>query len=223
MSVEVKICGLSTPTTLTAAIFGGARYVGFVFYPGSPRFIPPERAAALAVMVPSSIMRVGLIVDPRDADLATLLARVPLDMIQLHGDERPERVNEVRQRFGLPVIKAVSVKESDDLHRAEAYVGVADRLLFDAKPPPGMLRPGGNAITFDWRLVKGFTCRIPWFLAGGLHVVNLAVAVRESGATAVDISSGVETAPGVKSAERIRNFLKAARAIDTEGAAHDRR
>ena len=223
MSLEVKICGLSTPATLTAAIFGGARYVGFVFYPQSPRFIPPDRAAALAAMVPSPIVRVGLAVDPRDADLTMLLGRVPLDMIQLHGDERPERVSEIRKRYGLPVIKAAAIKRPDDLRRAEEYVGVADRLLFDAKPPPGVVRPGGNAITFDWSLVKSFTCRIPWFLAGGLHVANLAVAVRESGAVAVDVSSGVETAPGVKSAERIRNFLRAARTIQTQGPVHDRR
>ncbi len=218
MSIDVKICGLDSPATLTAAICGGARYVGFVFYPWSPRLIPVERAAAMAMMVPSSIKRVGLFVAPSDTDLDEMLARVPLDMIQLHGEETPERVMAIKLRFGLPVIKAIAVHDAVDVRDAAAFVTVADRLLFDARPPAQARRPGGNAVCFDWGLVKGFACRIPWFLAGGLDATNIAEAVRLSGAAALDVSSGVETAPGVKSPEKIRQFLRAAASIDTIGA-----
>lgn len=221
MTVEVKICGLSTPASISAAVFGGARYVGFIFYPASPRFVGPDRAAALAAMVPSSVLKVGVVVDIPDADLAALLEHVRLDMLQLHGREPPERVAEIRQRFGLPVIKAAPIYTADDLGRARRFEAVADRLLFDAKAPAGASRPGGNAISFDWRLLKDFACPRPWFLAGGVTAGNVAEAVRQSGAAAVDISSGVETAPGVKSAERIRQFLKAARDIDRHGATQE--
>lgn len=213
MSVEVKICGLSTPTTLTAAICGGARYVGFVFYPQSPRFILIEPAIALAMMVPSTIKRVGLFVDPPLADLAALLERVPLDMIQLHGAEPPDLVAEIGRRFSMPVIKAIPVRDASDLGDVDAFAAVADRLLFDARPPANAPRPGGNARTFDWGLVNGLACRIPWFLAGGLDAANIAEAVRLSGATAIDVSSGVETSPGVKCPEKIRQFLRAAKSI----------
>ncbi|MCU0895774.1 MAG: phosphoribosylanthranilate isomerase [Rhodospirillales bacterium] len=218
MSVEVKICGLSTPAAISAAVFGGARYVGFIFYPASPRFVTPERAAALAALVPSTVLKVGVVVDAMDADLATMLDHVRLDMFQLHGREPPERVAEIRQRFGLPVIKAAPIYVADDLARARRFEAVADRLLFDAKAPSGASRPGGNAISFDWSLLKDFACPVPWFLAGGVTAANVAEAVRQSGARSLDISSGVETAPGVKSAERIRQFLKAARGIDAQGA-----
>lgn len=218
MSVEVKICGLSTAAALTAAICGGARYVGFVFYPSSPRFILIEPASALAMMVPSTIKRVGLFVDPPLADLGALLERVPLDMLQLHGKETPELVGEIRRRFALPVIKAMPVSEPSDLRDVDAFAAVADRLLFDARAPADAERPGGNAIAFDWSLVKGLSCRIPWFLAGGLDAANIATAVRLSGAAAVDVSSGVETSPGEKSPEKIRQFLRAAKSIETTGA-----
>ena len=218
MRVEVKICGLSTPAGISAAVFGGARYVGFIFYPKSPRFVSPERAAALAALVPSTVLKVGVVVDVADADLAGILEHVRLDMLQLHGREPPERVAEIRQRFGLPVIKAAPIYIADDLARARRFEAVADRLLFDAKAPAGASRPGGNAISFDWSLLKDFACPVPWFLAGGVTAANVGEAVRQSGAKALDISSGVETAPGVKSAERIRQFLKAARAIDGQGA-----
>ncbi|MCU0895275.1 MAG: phosphoribosylanthranilate isomerase [Rhodospirillales bacterium] len=218
MSVEVKICGLSTPAGISAAVFGGARYVGFIFYSASPRFVTPERAAALAALVPSTVLKVGVVVDIGDADLAAILERVRLDMLQLHGHEPPERVAEIRERFGLPVIKAAPIYVADDIARARRFEAVADRLLFDAKAPSGASRPGGNAISFNWSLLKDFDCPVPWFLAGGVTAANVADAVRRSGAKALDISSGVETAPGVKSAERIRQFLKAARAADAQGA-----
>lgn len=222
MSVEVKICGLSTPAAVTAAVFGGARYVGFIFYPQSPRFVSLERASALAALVPSTVIRVGVVVDIPDPDLATLLEHVRLDMLQLHGKEPPERVAEIRQRFGLPVIKAAPIYTADDVRRAQRFAEVADRLLFDAKAPAGANRPGGNAISFDWSLLRALACTVPWFLAGGVTAANVAEAVQQSGAAAVDISSGVETAPGVKSAERIRQFLQAVRTMDGQGAMHDR-
>lgn len=218
MSVEVKICGLSTTQAVSAAVFGGARYVGFIFYPQSPRFVSADQAGALTAIVPSTVKRVGVVVDMLDEDLAALLARVRLDLLQLHGKETPERVVEIRQRFGLPVVKAVPIYSADDVDRARRYHGAADRLLFDAKAPSGASRPGGNAISFDWSLLKGGDMPLPWFLAGGVTESNVAEAVRRTGASAVDISSGVETAPGVKSAERIRRFLRAVRTIDGQGA-----
>jgi phosphoribosylanthranilate isomerase len=207
MSIEVKICGLSTAAAVSAAVEGGADLVGFVFFPPSPRAIAPVAAAELVHAVPARVGRVGLFVDAGDDLIAGTLAAVSLDMLQLHGGESPARVAEVRRRFGLPVIKALPVATSDDLDRADRYVEVADRLLFDARPPAGANRPGGNACPFDWRLLHGRRIRRPWFLAGGLSADNVAAAVRESGAAAVDVSSGVEDGPGVKSPEKIRIFL----------------
>lgn len=223
MTVEVKICGLRTPDCLAAAVESGADYVGFVFFRPSPRYMEPARAAALAADVPARVRRVGLVVDPSNEELDGLLERVALDMIQLHGRETPVRVAEVRRRYGRPVIKAIAIADAADLVTARAYETVADQLLFDARPPHGASRPGGNATTFDWGLVKSFACRIPWLLAGGLDESNVVEAVRRSGVSAVDVSSGVETAPGVKSCDKIRRFLRVAKPIDTKGATHDRR
>lgn len=223
MAVDVKICGLSTAGSVAAALDSGADYVGFVFFRASPRYIEPARAAALAADVLPPVRRVGLVVDPSDEEVEALLDRVPLDMIQLHGGESPARVGALRRRFGLPVIKAVAIAGASDLRTARAFETAADQLLFDARPPPGASRPGGNAVSFDWGLVKSFACRIPWLLAGGLDETNVADAVRLSGAGAVDVSSGVETAPGVKSCDKIRRFLRVAKAIETEGVAHERR
>jgi phosphoribosylanthranilate isomerase len=220
MEIEVKICGLSTAQALTAAVRGGARYVGFVFFAASPRRIAPEHAAALGRHVPAGVSRVGLVVDAADDELDALVARVPLDMLQLHGAEPPERVADVRQRLGLPVIKAVPIAERGDLVRARAYEVVADRLLFDARPPAGATRPGGNASPFEWGLVRGVDWRIPWFLAGGLDATNVAEAVRRSGARAVDVSSGVEAAPGIKSIDKIEAFLTTVTNMDHQGAAY---
>jgi phosphoribosylanthranilate isomerase len=160
--------------------------------------------------VPSGVLRVGLVVDAVDTTLREILARVPLDMLQLHGSESPMRVAEVRQRFGLPVIRAIAIAEEADLAAVADYVGVADQLLFDARPAADATRPGGNALGFDWRLLYGRSWPVPWLLAGGLHAGNLAEAVRLSGAAAVDVSSGVEDAPGRKSVARIRDFLATA-------------
>lgn len=219
MSIAVKICGLTTPATLIAAVCGGAQFVGFVFYPRSPRFILIERATSLAMMVPKTVKRVGLFVDPPLDDLGALLARVPLDMIQLHGSESPELISEVRRRFALPVIKAIAVQDASDLRSVPDFASVADWLLFDARPPADAQRPGGNARPFDWALVKGLSCRIPWFLAGGLNARNVAEAAWLSGASAVDVSSGVEESSGVKCPEKIRQFLRVARSVETTGAA----
>ena len=213
MSIEVKICGVNTPEALAAAVEGGAEYVGLNFYPPSPRSVTPDRAAALAAQAPQRLCKVGLAVDLDDAALAAILAAVPLDLLQLHGQESPARVAEIKERFGLPVMKAVKIAGAEDVAAAEAYFRVADRLLFDAKPPKEMTGalPGGNALAFDWQLLAGKTWPIPWMLSGGLDPENVAEAARISGARAVDVSSGVEDRPGLKNPDKIRAFLAAAK------------
>ncbi len=215
MSIEVKICGVNSPAALAAAVEGGADYLGFNFYPPSPRYVTPEAVREIAAPTPESVTKVGVVVDLDDAALAAILARAPLDMLQLHGRESPERVAEIRARFGLPVMKVVRIAGADDVAAAEAYCSAADRLLFDAKPPKDMTGalPGGNALALDWRLLAGKAWPIPWLLAGGLDAENLAEAVRTSGARALDVSSGVEDAPGRKSPDKIRAFLSAAKGL----------
>jgi len=210
MAVDVKICGLNTPGAVKAASAGGAKYVGFVFFAASPRYVKPATAAELGGYARNGILRVGLVVDADDELLAAIAATAHLDRLQLHGRETPERVAEVRRRFGLGVIKALSIAGPDDVAAAHAYEDVADMLLFDAKPPEGAGRPGGNAIPFDWNLLAAERWRRPWMLAGGLTATNLADAVRRSGAQAVDVSSGVEDRPGVKNVLKIEEFLKVA-------------
>ncbi len=192
---------------------GGADYVGFVFYPRSPRYVTPEVAQALAAQAPARVTKVGLAVDLDDAELATILEAVPLDLWQLHGGESPARVAEIRARFGLPVMKVVKIAGPEDVAAAEAYLRVADRLLFDAKPPQEMTEalPGGNARAFDWQLLAGKSWPLPWMLSGGLDPGNVAEAARISGARAVDVSSGVEDRPGLKNPDKIRAFLAAAK------------
>lgn len=194
------------------AAAAGARWLGFVFFPRSPRHVSAERAAALAVEVPVGLMRVGLFVNPDDALLDRTLAQVPLDMIQLHGGESPPRVAEVRARTGLPVMKAIGVADPGDLDAIWDYGLVADQLLIDAKPPRDASLPGGNGLAFDWRLLVGRRFLKPWMLAGGLTAQNVAEAVRLTRAPAVDVSSGVESAPGVKDAGMMRAFVAAATA-----------
>ena len=213
MSIEVKICGLTDAAAVKAAVEGGAAMCGFVFFPASPRNLTPKEAAELTKGVPEGVIRVGLTVDADNALLAEIASVAKVDMVQLHGAETPARTNEVRERFGLPVIKVLAVQGPDDLAAAKAYQGVADRLMFDAKPPEDASRPGGNARTFDWRVLKNQTFALPWLLAGGLTAENLAEAVKTSGAVAVDVSSGVEDAPGVKNVDKIRAFLAAAAAL----------
>jgi phosphoribosylanthranilate isomerase len=213
MSIEVKICGVNAPAALAAAIAGGADYVGFVFYPRSPRYVTPQAAHGLAAQAPARLTKVGLAVDLDDAELAAILAAVPLDMLQLHGGESPARVAQIKARFGLPVMKAVKIAGAEDLAAAETYFRVADRLLFDAKPPKEMTGalPGGNALAFDWQLLAGKTWPLPWMLSGGLDADNLAEAIATSGARALDVSSGVEDRPGLKNPDKIRAFLAAAK------------
>lgn len=207
----VKICGLREESALAAAVAGGARRVGMVFYPPSPRHVPVDAAAALAARVPPGVECTGVFVDPGDSLLAVVLERVPLASLQLHGRETPRRVAEIGARFGLPTIKAIPVARAGDLARADDYAGAAQRLMFDARPPaadPDAL-PGGNGLAFDWRLVAGRTWPLPWLLSGGLTPDNVAEAVAVSGAREVDVSSGVESAPGVKDPARIAAFFAA--------------
>ncbi len=215
MTVEAKICGINAPEALDAAVRGGARYVGLNFYPPSPRSVTAEEAAALAARAPEGVTCVGLFVDPDDETLATTLARVPLDLLQLHGGEAPRRVAEIRARFGRPVMKAIKVAQEADLEEVAAYAGVVDRLLFDAKAPKTMkgALPGGNAFAFDWQLIAGRVWSRPWMLSGGLDADNLAEAVGVTGAGAVDVSSGVEDRPGRKSLDKIAAFLGVARGL----------
>jgi phosphoribosylanthranilate isomerase len=213
MSVQVKICGISTPEAMSAAVDGGAAFVGLVFYPPSPRAVTPAQAAPLAALVPKGVVKTGLLVDADDATLDAILKDVPLDLLQLHGSESPARVAAVKARFGLPVMKVVKLRQPGDLEAVAPYLAVADRLLFDAKPPAEMTGalPGGNAVTLDWTLLAGTTWPLPWMLAGGLTAENVARAIAVSGAPAVDVSSGVEDSPGVKNTNKIKAFLDAAR------------
>ncbi|MFO1165993.1 MAG: phosphoribosylanthranilate isomerase [Paracoccus sp. (in: a-proteobacteria)] len=212
MTVTVKICGLTEPAGLAAAVAAGARYVGFVFFAKSPRHVSPEQAADLAAQVPLGIAKVGLFVDPDDALLRAVLGKVPLDMIQLHGAETPARVAEVKALTGLPVIKAVGLAEPADLDALWDYGLVADMLLIDAKPPKGAALPGGNGVAFDWRLLAGRQILKPWLLAGGLTPDNVAEAIRLTRAPGIDVSSGVESAPGIKDPDRIRRLIARATA-----------
>lgn len=212
MSVSVKICGLNQPEAVDAAIAAGARYLGFVFFPKSPRHVSVAQAAGLAAAVPLGIARVGLFVNPDDAALQTTLAHVPLDVIQLHGSESPARVSEVKRLTGLPVMKAVGVAEAGDLQAIWDYGLVADMLLIDAKAPKGAELPGGNGLAFDWRLLVGRQFLKPWLLAGGLTPENVGQAIRLTRAQGVDVSSGVESAPGVKDLDKIRKFVAMATA-----------
>lgn len=204
---RAKICGISTPDAMQAALDGGARWIGLVFFPKSPRNVSIATAAELSRMVGTGTRVVGLFVDPTDDLLADVTGQVPLDLIQLHGGETPDRVAAIRARFNLPVMKAVKVAEQADLDAASAYEPVADMLLFDAKPPKGALLPGGNGVSFDWSLLTGRVWTKPWMLSGGLDPSNVAAAIRATGAVAVDVSSGVEDAPGAKNPALIRAFL----------------
>ncbi len=211
MPVDVKICGINDPAALRAAVDGGARFVGLVVFPPSPRAVTPARAAELAAAVPAHVTPVALTVNAEDALIDEICAALPRGMLQLHGAETPARASEIRARTGRPVMKAIGVATRDDLARAAPYRTVVDWLLFDAKPPPTPdALPGGNALPFDWSLLAGHDPGRPWMLAGGLTADNLELAVARSGAAVVDVSSGVETAPGRKDPARIRALLEVA-------------
>ncbi|MFC2999047.1 phosphoribosylanthranilate isomerase [Falsiroseomonas tokyonensis] len=210
--MQTKICGISDEAGLRATREAGADFCGFVFFPPSPRAVTPARAAAISAAVPGGPRRVGLFVDPTDALLAEVLAALPLDMIQLHGEETPARCAEIRQAFGRPVMKALGIAQASDLDALADYAPVVDWFLLDAKAPPGAPLPGGNAAPFDWTLTAGRTMSRPWLLAGGLTPANVAQAIAASGAPGVDVSSGVEASRGVKDPARIAAFVAAAQA-----------
>ena len=210
MTVAVKVCGLGDPACVDTAVAHGARMIGLVSFAASPRHVDAERAAALAARIPERLDRVGVMVDPDDDALAAFIAAAGLTMVQLHGAETPARVEAIRRRHGVAAIKAIPVGEPADLARARDYEEAADLLMFDARPPRDASRPGGNAVAFDWRLLSGRRWRRPWMLSGGLDTGNVARAVAVSGAPMVDVSSGVESRPGVKSPALIRAFLEAA-------------
>jgi phosphoribosylanthranilate isomerase len=210
--VLVKICGIKDRAALDAACQAGADMLGFVFFPPSPRTVTPTEAASLARSYAAGPKRVGLFVDPDDALLAETLAQVPLDLIQLHGEESPARAAEIRLRFGKPVMKALGIATKADLTRMADYADQVDYFLLDARPPPGSALPGGNALAFDWSLMKGENPPRPWLLAGGLTPANVAEAIAASGAQGVDVSSGVEKARGVKDPAAIAAFIAAAKA-----------
>jgi phosphoribosylanthranilate isomerase len=206
MPVSAKICGLSTPETVDAAVKGGAAHVGFVFFAKSPRNVEPARAGQLAT--PAQVGRIGVFVDPDDALLVHAVAGARLTAIQLHGEESPERVARLRDWLGIDVWKAVPVRTRADLDLARAYKGAADRILYDAKTPKGTL-PGGMGLRFDWALLDGFRHPLPWALSGGIDASNVAQAAGITAARLVDISSGVESAPGIKDVDKIAAFLQA--------------
>jgi phosphoribosylanthranilate isomerase len=214
MEPIVKICGLKTPETLAAALDAGADMVGFVFFPRSPRHIDLPTAETLGRQAQGRALKVALTVDADDATLAAIIAALNPDLLQLHGHESPTRVAEIRRRFGLPVMKAMGVANAADLDDVEAYAAVSDRLLFDAKPPKDAAHPGGNGLAFDWSLLTGLDLSIPSMVSGGLDPANVAEALRRTKAQGVDVSSGVETAPGQKDPAKITAFVKAAKGKD---------
>lgn len=208
--VRVKICGIRRAEDLAAAVAARAAYVGLNFFPRSPRFVTLAEARALALAAPEGLCKVALVVDAEDAALDGIVEAMPLDMLQLHGKESPDRVAEIKARYGLPVMKAVGVADEGDLAAVLEYSLVADQILVDAKAPKGAALPGGNGLAFDWRLVAQRRWLRPWMLAGGLTAENVAEAIRLTNARQVDVSSGVESAPGVKDAAKIAAFARAA-------------
>jgi phosphoribosylanthranilate isomerase len=209
-NIRVKICGMRSVADVEAVARAGAAYAGFNFFPKSPRYLAPPQAREVALAAPIGLAKVALTVDADDAWLDQIVDAVPLDMLQLHGHESPARVAELRARYGLPVMKVLGVADESDLANLVEYSLVADQLMIDAKPPKGAKLPGGNGITFDWRLLVGRKWLKPWMLAGGLTPQNVAEAIRLTGARQVDVASGVESAPGVKDATMISDFVKAA-------------
>ncbi|MCW2393874.1 MULTISPECIES: phosphoribosylanthranilate isomerase [unclassified Sphingobium] len=210
--VAIKICGVKTAEAIDAAVRGGASHVGLNYFPPSPRYLAPDRVSLIAARVPAHVKRVGVLVDPSDDLIDTLVAAGGMEIAQLHGRETPERAAAIRQRTGLEVWKVISVKTAGDLATGAAYAGAADFLLYDAKTPDGAALPGGMGLRFDWRLLAGHRPPLPWGLSGGLDAENVADAIRLTGAPLVDVSSGIESAPGVKDVAKIADFCRAAQA-----------
>ncbi|WP_398484827.1 phosphoribosylanthranilate isomerase [Tardiphaga sp.] len=213
MPLTVKICGLSTPETLDAALLAGADMVGFVFFPPSPRHVSLDMAEKLGQQAKKAV-KVALSVDADDALLANSIEALRPQILQLHGKESLARIRDIKQKFGLPVMKAIAVETAADLAALPGYAAVCDRILFDAKAPKDATRPGGLGAVFDWHLLEGLDLKLPFMVSGGLNAENVAEAVRITRAGGVDISSGVESAPGIKDPEMIRNFIRAARATE---------
>lgn len=212
-SIAIKICGLSTPETLAAAVEAGASHVGFMFYEKSPRYVTPAQAGSLRTLLPATVSAVAVLVDADDNFIEAMVAELRPDLLQCHGHETPARIAALKARTGLPVMKAISVADAEDVASARAYQQVADLLLFDAKPPKSMANalPGGNALSFDWSLLANVALTLPWMLSGGLTPDNVADAIVQTGARMVDVSSGVEDAPGKKNSALIRAFVNAAK------------
>ncbi len=219
MTLDIKICGLKTPEALEAALAGGASHVGFIFFPKSPRNIAPVEAGHLRQAARGRATAVAVTVDADDATLDAIVAAMAPDMLQLHGHETPERVAAIKARFGLPAMKALSISETADLSAIDRYRGVADRFLFDAKPPKGAELPGGNGVPFDWRVLAALDPGIRYMLSGGLNAANIGEALRLLHPSGIDISSGVESAPGVKDVGLIEDFFRAVRAAQARSAA----
>lgn len=219
MALDIKICGLKTDQAMAAALSGGASHVGFIFFAKSPRYVDPAEAGRLREMARGKALAVAVTVDASDAFLDEIVEKMQPDMLQLHGSETPERLLELKARYGLPVMKALPLSEAADLDRIKPFIGVADRFLFDAKPPKGSVLPGGNGVAFDWRILAGLDAGVDYMLSGGLNAANIGDALRLANPPAIDISSGVESAPGVKDPALIEQFFRAVRAARDDRAA----
>ncbi|RWC59678.1 phosphoribosylanthranilate isomerase [Mesorhizobium sp.] len=219
MALDIKICGLKTDGAMAAALAGGASHVGFIFFAKSPRYVEPAEAGRLREAARGKAMAVAVTVDASDAFLDDIVAKMQPDMLQLHGAETPERVAELKARYGLPVMKALPLGEAADLDRIKPFIGISDRFLFDAKPPKGSELPGGNGVAFDWRILAGLDGGVDYMLSGGLNAANIGDALRLANPPGIDISSGVESAPGVKDPVLIEQFFRAVRAARDDRAA----
>ena len=219
MALDIKICGLKTDQAMAAALAGGASHVGFIFFAKSPRYVEPAEAGRLREAARGKALAVAVTVDASDAFLDEIVAKMQPDMLQLHGAETPERVAEIKTRYGLPVMKALPLSEAADLERIKPFIGIADRFLFDAKPPKGSELPGGNGVAFDWRVLVDLDGGVDYMLSGGLNAANIGDALRLANPPGIDISSGVESAPGVKDPALIEQFFRAVRAARNTRAA----
>jgi phosphoribosylanthranilate isomerase len=219
MALDIKICGLKTDEAMAAALAGGASHVGFIFFAKSPRYVEPAQAGRLRQAAIGKAKAVAVTVDADDAFLDEIVDKMRPDMLQLHGAETPARVAEVKARYGLPVVKVFSVSEAADLDRIKPFIGIADRFMFDAKPPKGSQLPGGNGVAFDWRILAGLDAGLDYMLSGGLNAANIGDALRSANPPAIDISSGVESAPGVKDPALIEQFFRAVRTARDDRAA----
>ncbi len=219
MAFDIKICGLKTDETLAAALAGGASHVGFIFFAKSPRYVEPVEAGRLRQSAIGRAKAVAVSVDTDDAFLDRIVAEMRPDILQLHGSESPARVAEVKARHGLPVMKAMAISEAADLERIKPFIGIAERFLFDAKPPKGSQLPGGNGVAFDWKVLAALDADVDYMLSGGLNAANIGDALRQANPPGIDISSGVESAPGVKDPALIEQFFRAVRAARDDRAA----